>query len=708
MEKYVDFCKGIPTDKFIVTDDGHVFNTYSQSEIHTTYDRINLNHYKSGKRVTFTFRLDVLVLMMFGEEIPVNMDSDFIWAFHRNGDMNDCNINNLSWCLNKTNIPIRDVFKIYDLLKMSIWDNIEISKRLGYFVNEYIITRITRTSEAEKCAEAFGYKLSDIRKNYPYKIKKPEKLTESEVKKICEYIVDNGADVDFIFSELCDNMPALTRGHIFDICNKKRFVKISDKYFDGMISLIRGENDPAKPSWPDLPDEIWKPILFDNLFEEDYFVSNKGRVRNTYGRILKPTLVRNTTLMVSLSKRGKRKLYSVRRLVMQSFSTNIAELLELDPDSFEVDLIDGDPLNNSVENLRWIPKGGRSKNNGYSIRDIDDIVGILLEYKDSKDREFIKERIKNEIHHNSTPSQINSVIRGHTYAYFTNDFYNMEWEPINFLKDVPKDTYYVSSSGLVRKNKFTLVPRINEYLDERNTVLIEGKKYYIDKLVAIAFKVKGHNEIKNKLLHLDQDISNDNVDNLKWVRNIPHEYNTTKTKYYYKYHESERWVLITYKDIIENHYMISTYGRVKTNDTGKFLKVYQDKYNNDMHVSLKRNDGRIKQIPIKSIIFNTFCPEKINPDIPENLRRIYFIDGDPTNCHYKNLLMDYRSICSKSENYDKDKRSRNVLKIDSDNNVVVRFNNAESAGIDANTSGQNIRQRIRNKTVIDGFSWVYE
>lgn len=704
MNKYIDFIPGIPNDKFLVTDNGRIFNMYSKRElsvsrthkdVESTY--ININHCEDRNRVSKIIKVDQLVLMLFGDTHGFDVDSPFLWVFHRDHDPNNYNINNLVLCLRNTNIPVSDVYKIYDMLLNSIWDNVEISKTLGYFVPNKVITRLTRGGSARPLSVLFGYDLKEILGAYPYKVCPPKKLTDEEVEQVCKEIVRVGPDVDYIFDLLSEDMPYLTRTHIFKICHKEFFKNISDKYFKDPIEFIRGENDPPRPSWPDLPGEIWKKIN-DPDISLDYFVSNKGRVRNSYGRILIPKISRNTTLMIGLTckeRSSRQKCVSIARLVMTTFSINLPDILGVPESYFEVDHMDGDTGNNVVENLVWIPRGARLMNNGYSIKDVCDIMNIMDEC-DPKDREEIKDRIKYEVLHNSSAFQINNIIRGGSYAFLTKKLETKEWKPLNCIAGIKPNIYEVSSDGFIRRGK-RLLSKFTKPLEERNFVTICGHDFRIDKLVLLTFVGKDTNNIF--IVHKNGDCLDDRLENLEWAKTHKGQ-RTTRGKYHRKYGEAEKWVNLDYPGV-EKGYSISSYGRIRSSDrrilTTKMVKQKNGKIYAGSH--LKGTNGKYRTYVLRNLVYITFCGHLDTNDM------VIEIDGDPHNCHYKNLKKDLKPNNSQSSKYVYN--GRPVLKYNTNDELVAKFGTVYEAAEDADTTPNAIRQRISNGTIIKGFYWEF-
>jgi len=145
--------------------------------------------------------------------------------------------------------------------------------------------------------------------------------------------------------------------------------------------------------------EVWKDI---KDYEELYYVSNLGRVKNSKGLIKSNRPCTNGYLKTTLSKNGKKTTLLLHRLVANAFISN--------PNNYsQVNHIDGVKTNNLVDNLEWCdqkynmqhalktglsPKGENSArakhtedqilqvielyNKGYGRKEIIEITGVTF------------------------------------------------------------------------------------------------------------------------------------------------------------------------------------------------------------------------------------------------------------------------------------------------------------------------------------------
>jgi hypothetical protein len=109
----------------------------------------------------------------------------------------------------------------------------------------------------------------------------------------------------------------------------------------------------------DLPEEIWKEI---EGWESLYLISNKGRVKSIIGRygfekLLKPIKKRGY-LSVNLSYNGRLNQEGIHVLVAYAFIENPLN-------KPEVNHINGDKEDNTVDNLEWVTK---SENQLHAVR----------------------------------------------------------------------------------------------------------------------------------------------------------------------------------------------------------------------------------------------------------------------------------------------------------------------------------------------------
>jgi len=89
--------------------------------------------------------------------------------------------------------------------------------------------------------------------------------------------------------------------------------------------------------------EEWKEV---NNYKGLYWISNRGRVKNSKGKILKPTIQVNGYYKVNLIKNKISKNHTIHRLVAEAFIPN--------PDNLtEINHKDENKVNNAADNLEW-------------------------------------------------------------------------------------------------------------------------------------------------------------------------------------------------------------------------------------------------------------------------------------------------------------------------------------------------------------------
>lgn len=124
-----------------------------------------------------------------------------------------------------------------------------------------------------------------------------------------------------------------------------------------------------------LPGEVWKTIP--NY--PKYLVSSKGRIRslqNNHDLLLKPVIT-NGYYKVRLSNNGKIDDKLIAYLVYFTFITDTLK------ENYVVDHIDGNKLNNDLENLRYISRSENTRAAYYSQQNQSNIQSVIC-YKNGQ------------------------------------------------------------------------------------------------------------------------------------------------------------------------------------------------------------------------------------------------------------------------------------------------------------------------------------
>ena len=584
------------------------------------------------------------VLINFRDKAPdFDIKSPVVSVGFKDSDRSNINIRNLDWYIKGTSFPVditRSIFLKFKEYEESASID-DIAKKLSIDFKIYIpVSFLLRINTGSV------HKLFSMEKSIRKKTKTREKyhlLTDDDIHLICKTIKDYNGDIDKVYRDLRITIPELRKKVLFDICYKRHHTKVSDLYFSDSSIIERGENDPALEDHPDLPGEIWKRIMDPDEKYLTYYVSNKGRIRNAFGKILKLNKTKTGSIVFQMEYRKGSKQhdgFSVPRVVAEHFSSiNPSVVFNMSPKAFDIGFKDGDNQNISIENLIWVPKGSRLNNNGLTLSELN-IISTFLENNNNQVTETLLEQIRNKINIPDLLIIKNTVSRiknNRNYSYFTLGFEQQEWKSIDWI-DVPTDTYFVSNKGNVRKGMKFLKP-YKVPGDQRNRVNIEDYECFVDRLVCHAFIPTKYKFKDLTVVHLDGDDDNNCVENLNWVlssRNDCKGIYAIKRKYAIK----EIWKPIDWIPEIEtSKYEISTLGRVRNTRKNTFIKPYVIRRNGYEYlaIAIRSDDGSKKLVrSLCRLVAQAF----INPDIPNHVYgNIKFVDGDFRNCVVPNITI---------------------------------------------------------------------
>lgn len=258
--------------------------------------------------------------------------------------------------------------------------------------------------------------------------------------------------------------------------------------------------------------EIYRDLTYNNL-ESLYMISNKGNIYDKYYKCILKKITRNGYYMIILEN----KFYMVHRLVGFVF-------LNCPDESYVINHIDNNKLNNNVNNLEWVTQKENLSKHGKNISHQKRVIQRTLSgtYITSFDTINDASAAMN-VHHSTIHKNCRNqtiTCKGFKFDY---EDETVNIKPIVTLNDgIQIDeypNYYAFKDGQIFSNKIKkyLKPCINANGMAYVTLckIHTKQNFYVHQLVAKSFikKVNG----KNHVNHINKNKLDNRVENLEWM-----------------------------------------------------------------------------------------------------------------------------------------------------------------------------------------------
>jgi len=274
-------------------------------------------------------------------------------------------------------------------------------------------------------------------------------------------------------------------------------------------------------------EEIYKPIL---NFEKEYLISNLGNIKSLKtDKLRKPYKCKtNGYYHIHLFKYPKSYYYSIHYLVISTFSNEIPKDIDI------IDHIDGNKLNNNINNLRYVSFSENTNNAYKNNENMKKRLRKVYKYDTNnliKTYNSISECKKDNNIDKISKISLSKIYENHYYLFeekdkIINNIFNLEidklkneeFKIIGKLFDNTFNNYSISNYGRILNHRTKKLMKSLKKKDEYEKIILiddnkVSKKIFIHRIVAYKFISEYDN---NKIInHLDENKQNNYYKNLE-------------------------------------------------------------------------------------------------------------------------------------------------------------------------------------------------
>lgn len=287
----------------------------------------------------------------------------------------------------------------------------------------------------------------------------------------------------------------------------------------------------------------------------NYLGNSEGKIYGLLSNKILKGHIQNEYFKISIKQISKS--YSLHRFIYECFHGKI-------PEKYQIDHINGNKLDNSIDNLQVINakdhnqktfveevriKQGNTMKKKILLETIDKQENVIESNIYTYDELMIKFNLNYE--YILRLAKLNKKYLNYRLSYYDNLIENEIWKKIN---DDKFKGYEFSNMGRI-KNTQNRITYGTHHTTGYMTIHLNYKKYNVHYLICLAFhgNPPGIYEKEYSVDHIDQDKKNNKSDNLRWATRIEQASNTTQGKKLKALYEDTGEVIGQYNSASDAH-----------------------------------------------------------------------------------------------------------------------------------------------------------